>query len=295
MCGATEDQTQIEQSQQNMYNILNQSYATAFGQFSELQSALTSTFMPILQAGPSQTGFSPSEENAMRTQNAEGVATDFAQSQKTAAQEIAARGGGNTLLPSSISANILAGNTNAAAATRATNDLSITNANYQQGYANWQSAANMLSGVTSAWNPNNFGSTATTAGGAASTSANNIATASNSVWNAAIGAVGSIGGAALSPGGAVSKMLSRATTCWIAAELYGGWYEPRTVLIRRWLTENFTGHWLLNLYVRYGERVAAMIRDHRSLRWFFTRVFNGFLQRAREASERRESWQTSQP
>jgi hypothetical protein len=48
--------------------------------------------------------------------------------------------------------------------------------------------------------------------------------------------------------------------------------------------ENFTGHWLLNLYIRHGERVAGMVRKHRTVRWFFTRIFNGFLQRAREAS-----------
>jgi hypothetical protein len=134
------------------------------------------------------------------------VAQDFAQGQKATAQAIAARGGGNTLLPDSISANMLAGNANAAAATRATNDLNITNANYQQGYSNWSNAAQMLSGAASAWNPNSFGSTATTAGGAASTSANNIANASNSIWNSVIGAAGSIGGAALGNPTAVSKL-----------------------------------------------------------------------------------------
>ena len=195
MCGATDDQTKIEQSQQDMYDTLNKNYATAFGQFSELQSALTSAFMPILQAGPSQTGFSPSEETAMRTQNAEGVATDYAQAQKATAQAIASRGGGDTFLPSSVSANMLAGNTNAAAAQRASGDLSITNQNYPQGYQNWGAAANMLSGVAGAWNPNQFGGTATTGGSAASTSANNIAQASNSVWNGVIGAAGAIGGA----------------------------------------------------------------------------------------------------
>jgi hypothetical protein len=205
MCGSTNSQKQIEQSQQDMYDTLNKNYATAFGQFSELQSALTSAFMPILQAGPSQTGFSPSEETALRTQNTEGVATDYAQGQKATAQVLAARGG-DTFLPSSVSANILAGNTNAAAATRATNDLNITNANYQQGYQNWNSAANMLSGVTNAWNPNSFGGTATTAGGAAATSANNIANASNSIWNSVIGAAGSIGGAALGMPAVQSKL-----------------------------------------------------------------------------------------
>jgi hypothetical protein len=226
MCGSTNDQKDIEQSQQQMYDTLNKNYATAFGQFQELQTALTSAFMPILQAGPSQTGFSPSQDTALRTQNTEGVATDFAQSQKATAQELAARGGGNTLLPDSISANMLAGNANAAAATRATSDLNITNQNYQQGYQNWQSAANMLAGTASAWNPNSFGSTATTGGSAAATSANNIAAASNSIWNSVIGGVASIGGAALGNPTAITKLGgllgSKAPTTLSTAGMGGG-------------------------------------------------------------------------
>jgi hypothetical protein len=197
MCGATEDQKDIGSDQKAMYDTLNKNYATAFGEFKELQTALTSVFMPILAAGPSQTGFSPAQETALRTQNAEGVATSYAQGQKATAQALAARGGGDTLLPSSISANILAGNTNAAAATRATNDLAITNANYDRGFQNWNAAADRLSGVSNSWNPNSFGSTSISGGSAASDTATAIANANNSIWNSVIGAAGAVGGAAL--------------------------------------------------------------------------------------------------
>jgi len=206
MCGATEEQKDIGADQKQMYDTLNKNYATAFGEFKELQTALTSAFMPILAAGPSQTGFSPTQETTLRTQNAEGVAQDYAQAQKATAQMLASRGGGDTLLPSSISANMLAGNTNAAAATRASNDLAITNANYEQGYKNWQTAAGMLSGTASAWIPNAYGSTSISGGTAASDTANQIAMANNSIWNSVIGAAGAIGGAALGNPTAISKL-----------------------------------------------------------------------------------------
>ena len=206
MCGATDDQKDIGASQKQMYDTLNKNYSTAFGQFQELQSALTSAFMPILQAGPSQTGFSPAQENALRTQNAEGVATDYGQAQKATAQALASRGGGDTFLPSSITANMLAGNTNAAAATRANNDLNITNANYDRGYQNWTNAATMLSGTANAWNPNSFGSTSISGGSAASDTQNQIAAANNSVWNSVIGAAGAIGGAALGNPAIIGKL-----------------------------------------------------------------------------------------
>ena len=266
MCGANQQQTDITDEQQDFYKTLSQQYSTIFGENQAITGALTSAFTPILQAGPSQTGFSPGEENALRTQNTEGVATDYAQAQKATADILAARGGGNTLLPSSVDSTLLAQNANQAAAQKAAGDLNITNENYAQGYQNWNTAAGILGQTAGLLNPTAYSGAATTAGGAASTSAYQVAEAANSPWNAAFGALGAVGA------GAATKI-----PCWIAAEIYGGWYDPRTILIRRWLTANYEGYWLLNLYRRFGKQVAGMVRKHRAVRWFFTRVFNHFL------------------
>jgi hypothetical protein len=73
--------------------------------------------------------------------------------------------------------------------------------------------------------------------------------------------------------------------CWIAAELYGGWFEPRTVLIREWLCLEFAKSWIgdkiLKLYVKYGERIAARIKVSPALRSIFTPIFNLALKHAR--------------
>jgi hypothetical protein len=203
MCGATQQQKDITDEQQAFYNNLTAQYSTIFGQSQAITGALTSAFMPILQAGPSQTGFAPSEETALRTQNTEGVATDYAQAQRATAQILAARGGGNTLLPSSVNANLLAQNANQAAAQRAQGENQITLQNYQQGYQNWNTAANVLGSTAGLINPNSYSSSATSAGGAASTSAAAVAAAANSPWNAAFGALGSVGG--LATGAAINK------------------------------------------------------------------------------------------
>ncbi len=102
MCGTSEEQTDISSDQSDFYKELTKEYSTIFGQNQEIIGALTSSFLPILQAGPSQTGFSQGQENALRTQNVENVATDYAQAQRATANILAARGGGNTLLPSSV-------------------------------------------------------------------------------------------------------------------------------------------------------------------------------------------------
>lgn len=196
MCGATDQQKQVSTEEQDFYKNLTQQYGTVFGQSQEITGALTKAFMPILSAGPSQAGFSPEQLAAERTANTEAVGQSYAQAQKATAQILAARGGGNTLLPSSVNANILARNTNEAARQRAMGENTITQANYAQGYQNWQTAAGVLGSTAGLVDPNRFASTTTGAGTAAMGGATEIANASNSPWNAAFGALGAIGGAA---------------------------------------------------------------------------------------------------
>src|SRR5215467_3920727 len=153
MCGATQQQKQITDEQQEFYKKLSDQYSTVFGQNQAITGALTSAFMPILQAGPQQTGMNPAQETALRTQNAENVGTNYAQAQRATAQILAARGGGNTLLPSSVDANMFAQNARAAAAQRSQGNLAITQQNYAQGYQNWNTAANVLGSTAGLLNP----------------------------------------------------------------------------------------------------------------------------------------------
>jgi hypothetical protein len=200
MCGATKQQTQISDEENQFYQNLTQQYSTIFGESQAITGALTSAFTPILQAGPSQTGFSPSETNALETGNTQNVATNYAQAQKATAQILAAQGGGNTLLPSSVNANILAQNTNQAAAQRSQGQNTITQANYAQGYQNWQQAATVLGSTAGLVSPTAFGGMTNTSGTAAMTGATDVANAANSPWNAAFGALGNVAGMAVGGG-----------------------------------------------------------------------------------------------
>lgn len=212
MCGSNSQQQQISDAQQQMYQTLNQSYQTAFGQSQAITNALTAQFQPILAAGPGQQGFSAGESQALNTQASEGVAQNYAAAQKATAQILAARGGGNTTLPDSISANLVAQNANQAAQQRAQAQNTILQANYAQGYQNWNQAANVLNSTAGLLNPNAYASSSTGAGSAAATTANQIAMANNSVWNAAIGALGSVGGAALGNVGSLGSLFSKVPT-----------------------------------------------------------------------------------
>ena len=135
-------------------------------------------------------------DTSLRAQNTAQVASDYAAAQRSTMQALAARGGGNTLIPSSVDANLFAANANKAAAARAAGEQSITQQNYAQGYQNWNTAANVLGSTANLINPTGYSGQATNAGNSAATSANNLAASANSPWNAAFGALGSAAGMA---------------------------------------------------------------------------------------------------
>lgn len=207
MCGASQDQKNLEQEQAQFYQTLNTNYNTMFGQQQAVLNSLTSTFQPILQAGPYQAGYSPAEETALNTQSSENIAQNYKAAQTATAQQLAARGG-DTLLPSSTAAQVLASGTTAAAQARAAALTQNTINNYQLGYQNWSNAANVLGQVANLQNPNAYAGSSTAAGSAAGTTAYQIAQANNSPWTAAIGAVGALGGAALGNPAGLSNLWS---------------------------------------------------------------------------------------
>lgn len=75
--------------------------------------------------------------------------------------------------------------------------------------------------------------------------------------------------------------------CWIAAELYDGWDDPRTKLIQKWLVDVYEkttdGAPIVAAYRKYGERLASKLRSSERLRNFFVPLFDRALQLATES------------
>lgn len=89
-----------------------------------------------------------------------------------------------------------------------------------------------------------------------------------------LGNLGQLGGGV----GAAAKGLG---SCWVAAELYGGWEAPEVHAIRAWLARTWYMRAFREFYRQYGERWARLIA-HRPLARRLTRVlFDTFLRRAR--------------
>lgn len=110
-----------------------------------------------------------------------------------------------------------------------------------------------------------FGSEGVGALGIGQQAANAADQAQTSIWGPILGAVGSIGSAG------VGKI------CWVAAELYGGWFAPQTVAIRKW----FERHPILaKIYSFIGRWWADVIHTHKRLRRITQIIFDRILERA---------------
>lgn len=68
--------------------------------------------------------------------------------------------------------------------------------------------------------------------------------------------------------------------CWVAAELYGGWFAPETVAIRQWLSTTWYMAPFWKLYGLVGRHWADFIRVNTKARAATKYLFDMFLRRA---------------
>lgn len=192
MCfgGASQQEQQISQSQQQMMQTLQNNYNTQFAGQSAILNNLNTSASSILSQGIGQKGFTPAEEAAMRTQASEGTAGAYKMAKAATGESLAALGGGNVFLPSGTAAGISANLAQSAAAQNAAQQLGITESSYAQGRQNYLQAANILGGVAGQMQPLGYAGAATTAGGQAFGSASQIQQQNQAGQKALMGMLG---------------------------------------------------------------------------------------------------------
>jgi len=156
-----------------------------------------------------------------------------------------------------------------AGATRSQNNLGIQDQSAMLARQQQQQGLAGLNGIYNTGNSTGLGYLNT---------AENASAANDQMIDAGIGAVGQIGGGWA--GGGFK------TPCWVAAELYGGWEDPRTHLVRNWIFGDFSksyfGRMMAKLYLRFGERLAARIKTDWVSRWIMQKVFGWMLRQAQK-------------
>ena len=197
--GASSQQTDLANSQQNFYNTLSSDYSQQFANQNAILSTLQSSLNPIVQAGPNQFGFSTAETNNLNAQALQGTGQQYNNASKALGAQQAAQGGGNAYLPTGAQSAQQAGLA-AGAANQASNQLlGIQQAGYQQGHNNYEAAIGQLGGVAGMYNPTGYAGSANQAGGVANSEANEVTQLNNaaSPWNLVGGILGGAAGAGL--------------------------------------------------------------------------------------------------
>jgi hypothetical protein len=202
-CGATSQQKQIGQQQQNFFNQLQSQASTVFGNASQVFQTLVNTFTPTIQAGPNQQGFSPAELSAMQSQAITNVGQGYRNVKAAVGNQEAAYGGGNISLPTGVNEATDLGAAEAAANAQSGALNQITQENYAVGRQNYENAVKGIAGATDVFNPaTSSANAATGAGTAAANTANQVAQENQSWMSAVSGVLGSVAGAAT--GGAMN-------------------------------------------------------------------------------------------
>lgn len=202
--GASSQQTDLANSQQNFYNTLSNDYSTQFANQSAILSSLNNSLSPIIQAGPNQFGFSSAETNTLNSQAIQGTGQQYTNAKKALSANQAAAGGGNTTLPSGVASQQQANLASAGAAQTSNQLLGIQQAGYETGRQQYNQAVGELGSVASQYNPTGYAGQATGAGSAAAQTANEIAQENNaaSPWGLIGGLLGGVAGSFAGPFGA---------------------------------------------------------------------------------------------
>ncbi len=305
MCGATGGQTAAQANEVKISDLLTQDFQTVFGTNQNLLNTLTKSLSPTVQAGPNQYGFSPGQDAAMRTQATEQIGAASQNATNSVRGAVAGQGGMN--LPSGSESAIESGLAQNESFQQAGAQLGITEKGYEAGRENYfQSVGDLAQAPGQLENPATSAGTAAMGGAQGQMQgATDIANANNA-WIAPVaGMIGSVAGAAiphipsfgggggLAPAGSIPAAANGGTfidpLCWVAAEVFGGWYEPRTVLVREWLTTEFVksivGRVVVASYRRFGQTWAEWVRTNKLARQVATALMNRALIAAQNNSQ----------
>lgn len=194
MCGSTDAQSQIQQEELDAYQQAQQMTATQYADQQAIYAPMAAQFQSILSKGPSQEGFSTPEDQTLNAQATEGTAENYEHAAQATNEGLAAEGGGMSPLTSGPEAQLKAETALSSAQEQSSEETQIKQANYQQGFNEWQNAGAGLETIASGENPLGYENAATSSGSAVSTTANQIAQEQNSWIDAALGAVGTAAG-----------------------------------------------------------------------------------------------------
>lgn len=261
-----------EQQQLAFNTQLMSIFQQQFSKQSAITDYLTAKMKPIIDAGG--TGLSPEALTAMRTSATDTISTQYNNAQKALNAHLTQAG--ESGMPSGVTAQLDAALLQQQASETGQTQNQITLSNEQLKQQNYWNATNVLNGQAATMNPLGYAGTATQGGDTVANLSQAVTAANKSGLLGALGgAVGGLFGAAGQAGG-FGKLF-----CWVAAKTFNGWLDPRTIMVRNYLLNDFGKRWygipIVQLYAKYGEWIS----NQRSLMFLLKPVMYSALENAR--------------
>ena len=202
MCGGTGAQTQLQGEQLAAYQQAQQLTQEQYGNQQAIWGPMSQQFQTIFNQGPSQEGFSQSEENTLKAQTVEGTAENYSQAAKAVNENMAGESGSATL-PTGAQEELKGQIATSASQEESREQTQVAEADYSQGYQDWLNAGQGLENIAAGESPTAYENAETGAGSAAGTTAEQIAQEENEWINPVVGAAGAVGSAVVgeNPGG----------------------------------------------------------------------------------------------
>ena len=199
MCGASSQAKNIADASTSLGTTLQGNYANNYGIQQNIIGTIRSALNPIVDKGPNQTGFNPSEAAAINTNAIDTAGQQAKALQQQINTQAAGRGGGGSSgLKTGATTALDTGANQLVANNLATTENAATEANYAQGNANYNAAIGGLNSLSNELNPNQYASLA-------NSSANNAFNEANENDQAASQEFGEIAGGISAIGSAVAK------------------------------------------------------------------------------------------
>lgn len=186
MCGPGQSQQQLANSQATLAQTLQQSFNSRFAGQDAVLGKLNSALTPILAAGPNQPGFNPAEASALNSQALDTTAANYDSAARAASGQLAGRGG-DSGLQSGVDSQIKATIASQAAKQLSGEQLGITQANYETGRQNYNTALAGTQALSGDYDPTKYGQLAGTQLNSAFDSANSIDQQKAQMWKTLAG------------------------------------------------------------------------------------------------------------
>lgn len=266
---AKQNEAATAQFDQQLMQIFQSQYQTQQAQLKYLQGKM----QPIIDKGGQ--GYTPEQLAAMRTSATDTNSQQYQNAQAALNNEVTQASGGSKL--SGVSGAVAESDAallDAAARQQAGSQNQITQANASLQQQNYWNAINVLNGVAAQENPQSYASESNSAGGTVAGLSQAVTAANQSQLLGALGGVAGGVGAAL--GGGFSK--GGLFGCWIAAEIFGGWFKEETIKVRNFIFGKFAKTWygsiLAKNYTKHGQWAARKP----AIVWALTPLFKMALQ-----------------